>query len=258
MFTFFLPQSFLKFAEEVSFRDKNLTKALALNTHFPFTMEPSWREVLKDEWNASYFAELAAFIERERLGAVPIYPPQDLVFNAFAKTPFDKVKVVILGQDPYHGPGQAHGLSFSVPHGIRPPPSLQNIFKELQSDLGFTIPLHGCLDAWAEQGVFLLNTTLTVSQSAPLSHHNKGWERFTDAVVKKLIEVDNPMVFLLWGKNAQEKCKHFGSSNQHHLLLTAAHPSPFSAHRGFFGCAHFSQTNRFLIKNGVKPINWQL
>jgi uracil-DNA glycosylase len=229
-----------------------------VNTHFPFDIEPSWREVLRDEFDAPYFAELVSFIEREHLSAIPFYPPQELVFNAFTKTPFEKVKVVILGQDPYHGPGQAHGLSFSVPRGVRPPPSLLNIFKELQSDVDFKIPSHGCLDAWAEQGVFLLNATLTVSQNTPLSHHNKGWEHFTDAVVKKLLEVDNPMVFLLWGKSAQEKCKHFGITNRHHLLLTAAHPSPFSAHRGFLGCAHFSQTNDFLSKHGVKPINWQL
>lgn len=225
---------------------------------FPFELESTWRDILKGEFNAPYFAELMAFIEKERIGTVPFYPPQPLVFNAFTKTPFDKVKVVILGQDPYHGPGQAHGLSFSVPRGVRPPPSLKNIFKELQSDLGLTMPSHGCLDAWAEQGVFLLNATLTVSESAPLSHHNRGWERFTDAVVKKLVETDRPLVFLLWGKNAQDKCKHFGDTNEKHLLLTAAHPSPFSAYRGFLGCGHFSKTNDFLIKKGEKPINWQI
>lgn len=229
-----------------------------MNTHFPLNIEPSWREVLKDEFDAPYFAQLVSFIEREHLSAIPFYPPKELVFNAFTKTPFEKVKVVILGQDPYHGPGQAHGLSFSVPRGVRPPPSLVNIFKELQSDVNLKIPSHGCLDAWAEQGVFLLNATLTVSQNKPLSHHNKGWEHFTDAVVKKLLEVDNPMVFLLWGKSAQEKCKHFGITNRHHLLLTAAHPSPFSAHRGFLGCTHFSQANDFLVKHGIKPIDWQL
>lgn len=222
-----------------------------------FDVEPLWREVLHDEFKASYFTELMVFIERERLSSIPFYPPQNLVFNAFKKTSFDRVKVVILGQDPYHGPGQAHGLSFSVPHGIRPPPSLQNIFKELQSDLGLKIPSHGCLDAWAEQGVFLLNTTLTVSQKSPLSHHNRGWEHFTDAVIKKLIESKKPLVFLLWGKNAQEKYRYFEESTVH-LVLTAAHPSPFSAHRGFLGCAHFSKTNEFLIRNKMKPIDWSL
>lgn len=223
-----------------------------------FNIESSWRDILHAEFDAPYFADLMAFIERERLSSIPFYPTENLIFNAFEKTPFEQVKVVILGQDPYHGPGQAHGLCFSVPHGIRPPPSLQNIFKELHSDLGLEISPHGCLDAWAKQGVFLLNTTLTVSQNSPLSHHNRGWERFTDVVIKRLIDRPEPLVFLLWGKNAQEKCKYFGEGNNHHLVLKAAHPSPFSAYRGFLGCGHFSQTNAFLIKKGLGPIDWRL
>ena len=225
----------------------------------PFKLEPSWQEVLKDELNAPYLAELAAFIELERAGPLPVYPPSELMFKAFAMTPFQAVKVVILGQDPYHGPGQAHGLSFSVPHGVRMPPSLKNIFKELNSDIGMTLPSHGCLNAWAERGVFLLNSILTVRQNAPLSHQKKGWERFTDAVIKKLLERKEPLVFLLWGKYAQEKCFHFAqTANQHHLMLTAAHPSPFSAHHGFLGCRHFSKTNAFLEEKGILPIDWRL
>jgi uracil-DNA glycosylase len=229
-----------------------------MSAHFSFDIEPSWQTILKDELSAPYFSELVAFLEKERAETVPIYPPQSLVFNAFAKTPFNKVRVVILGQDPYHNPGQAHGLSFSVPHGVPAPPSLQNIFKELHSDLGLPIPSHGCLDAWAEQGVFLLNATLTVSQNAPLSHHNRGWELLTDAVIKKLIESNRPLVFLLWGNSAQKKWKHFKDNNPQHLVLLAPHPSPLSAYRGFLGCGHFSKTNGFLIKHGMKPIDWKI
>lgn len=228
-----------------------------VNAKSPFELEPSWQAVLEGELNASYISELAAFLEGEREGDIPVYPPRELMFNAFLKTPFNGLKVVILGQDPYHGPGQAHGLCFSVPCGMTPPPSLKNIYKELNSDLGLEPPSDGCLNSWAEQGVFLLNAILTVRQNAPLSHQKKGWERFTDAVVKKLMERRDPLVFLLWGTYAQEKCFHFVEGrNQHHLVLTSAHPSPLSAHRGFLGCRHFSKTNAFLSKNGIQPIIW--
>jgi len=229
-----------------------------VNSRLSLQIDPSWNEILKDELQAPYFAELAAFLENERQGSGPSYPSQKSVFEAFKKTPFHKVKVVILGQDPYHGPGQAHGLSFSVPRGVPPPPSLRNIFKELSTDLGIEIPSHGCLDAWAEQGVFMLNAILTVRQNSPLSHQKKGWERFTDVVVKRLLETEQPIVFLLWGKYAQDKCMHFGIHSQHHLLLSTVHPSPLSAYRGFLGCRHFSQANKFLEKNGMQPIDWQL
>lgn len=226
----------------------------------PFEIETSWKKVLGDELYHPYMTHLAAFVERERAGKTPIYPPRELVFNAFYKTPFDKVKVVIIGQDPYHGPGQAHGLSFSVPHGIPQPPSLQNIFKELQTDLGITSPTHGCLTHWAEQGVLLLNATLTVSESAPMSHHGKGWEQFTDAVVKVLWERQEPVIFVLWGKSAQNKCFHCdgGPGAERHSVLTAPHPSPFSARTGFFGCRHFSKINEILRQRGAAPIEWKI
>lgn len=219
-------------------------------------MEPSWYSALQEEFEKPYMQQLKAFIAQERAGPTPIYPPPKDVFNAFAYTPIDQVKVVIVGQDPYHGPGQAHGLCFSVQEGTPPPPSLQNIFKELQSDLGIKIPPHGCLTAWAKQGVLLLNATLTVSQASPLSHHKKGWEEFTDAVIKKLQVRSTPIVYLLWGRSAQSKCQHLISGHQ--LVLKAAHPSPFSAHQGFFGSRHFSKTNEFLTAHGLTPIDWSL
>jgi uracil-DNA glycosylase len=223
----------------------------------PFELGPSWTQVLEAELAKPYIAELAAFTDKERkLSPVPIYPPKDLVFNAFKTTPFEKVRVLIIGQDPYHGPGQAHGLSFSVPMGIPQPPSLQNIFKEIQSDLGIQPPQHGSLLHWAEQGVMLLNATLTVRQGTPMSHHGQGWERFTDAVVDALIERKDPLVFVLWGKSAQKKCQALSAAPHKHLVLTAPHPSPFSAYQGFFGCKHFSKINDFLAKNGLKGINW--
>ena len=226
----------------------------------PFALESSWRDVLKEELAQPYIAQLAAFVKRERLGKVPVYPPEELTFNAFYKTPYPAVKVVIVGQDPYHGPGQAHGLSFSVPRGVPQPPSLQNIFKELESDLGIQPPTHGCLTRWAEQGVILLNATLTVRQSDAMSHHNHGWERFTDAVIKSLCERKEPVIFVLWGKSAQEKCRFLSSvsGSERHALLTAAHPSPFSARNGFFGCKHFSKINALLTQRGVAPIDWKL
>lgn len=227
----------------------------------PFEIESTWRKALSEELHKPYMWDLFNFVEKERLlGKVPVYPPKELVFNAFYKTPFPAVKVVIVGQDPYHGPGQAHGLSFSVPAGVAPPPSLQNIFKEIQSDLGIPPPSHGCLLHWATQGVLLLNALMTVRQSEPMSHQGKGWETFTDAVIHALLEREDPLVFLLWGKAAQEKCRHVTgfTKNSRHLILTAPHPSPFSAYNGFFGCHHFSKTNEFLKNQGKSPIDWSL
>ncbi len=231
------------------------------STVLPFTLEPSWQAVLQDELAKPYLLELATFIEKEYAkGIPPIYPPREHIFNAFLQTPFHQVKVLVIGQDPYHGAGQAHGLSFSVPEGIRQPPSLVNIFKELQSDLNIVPPTHGSLLKWAKQGVMLLNATLTVSQGEPMSHHGRGWEKFTDAVVQKLVNRENPLAFVLWGKSAQDKCRFLreACTPTRHLVLTAAHPSPFSAHHGFFGCRHFSKINEFLIKNGETPIDWAL
>lgn len=222
-----------------------------------FELEKSWNKALAAELALPYIAQLAAFVERERASA-PVYPPKELVFNAFLKTPFEQVKVVIMGQDPYHGPGQAHGLSFSVPKGVALPPSLQNIFKEIASDIAIPPPDHGCLTKWAEQGVLLLNATLTVRQGEPMSHHSRGWERFTDAVIAKLSTRLDPIIFVLWGKSAQEKCRFLkAQSNSPHHILTAAHPSPFSC-QGFFGCRHFSQINSLLLKQGKQPIDWGL
>lgn len=225
-----------------------------------FVLEPSWQEALKDELTKPYLTDLALFVEQE-YARFPegVYPPKSLIFNAFFLTPFQKTRVLIIGQDPYHGFGQAHGLSFSVPKGVLLPPSLKNIFKEMQEDVGITIPPHGCLNAWAEQGVMLLNATLTVKESSPLSHHKKGWELFTDAVVKALIKRKEPVVFVLWGRSAQEKCRFLKEeSGTLHTVLASAHPSPLSAHSGFFGSRPFSKINAFLEKNGSEPINWQL
>lgn len=224
----------------------------------PPQLEPSWQNALKEEFQKPHMAALKEFIAQERSGSSSIFPPALAVFNAFSLTPIDKVKVVIMGQDPYHGPGQAHGLSFSVPEGIAIPPSLQNIFKELRSDLGIEPPKHGCLTAWAKQGVLLLNATLTVRQALPMSHHGRGWEEFTDAVIRILCKRSDPLVFLLWGKSAEKKCQHLISNNSPHLILKAPHPSPFSAHTGFLGCRHFSKTNEFLVMAGKTPIDWNL
>ncbi|MDP1609278.1 MAG: uracil-DNA glycosylase [Chlamydiales bacterium] len=224
----------------------------------PPQLEPSWQIALKEEFQKPYMTALKAFVAQERSEPVSIFPPALAVFNAFSLTPIDKVKVVIMGQDPYHGPGQAHGLSFSVPEGTSIPPSLQNIFKELRSDLGLEPPKHGCLTAWAKQGILLLNATLTVRQAVPMSHHGRGWEEFTDAVIRILCKRSDPLVFLLWGKSAEKKCQHLISDNSPHLILKAPHPSPFSAHTGFLGCRHFSKTNEFLVKAGKTPIDWSL
>ncbi|NLI25712.1 MAG: uracil-DNA glycosylase [Bacteroidales bacterium] len=214
----------------------------------------SWLEVLRDEFEAPYFSALKDFLVEEKKH-FRVYPPGPLIFNAFNSTPFDQVKVVILGQDPYHGEGQAHGLCFSVPHGIKPPPSLINIFKELQSDLGIPFPSHGNLQSWAAQGVLLLNATLTVRANKPFSHTGKGWEIFTDNVIRKISEKKEHVVFLLWGKHAQAK-ETLIDLNRHYVLK-AAHPSPYSAN-GFFGCRHFSRTNELLKLHGFQEIDWRL
>ena len=218
-------------------------------------MEASWKEQLIDEFQAPYFKDLKEFLVQERSQHV-CYPKGSQIFNAFQYLPFEEVKVVILGQDPYHGPNQAHGLCFSVPMGIKPPPSLVNIFKEIEADLNIPIPNHGNLELWAKQGVLLLNATLTVRANQAGSHQGKGWELFTDAVIRNLSEKREGIVFLLWGSYAITKSKIIDSSK--HFILTAPHPSPLSAHRGFLGCKHFSQTNEILEKQGKTPINWRL
>lgn len=216
-------------------------------------IEESWKKVLADEFQEEYFVTLTGQI-REAYLARTVFPPHKLALNAFEHCHFNDVKVVILGQDPYHGDGQAHGLSFSVPEGVRSPPSLQNIYKEIQSDIGTPIPESGNLERWADQGVLLLNSTLTVEQGNPGSHQGLGWECFTDAVVQKISDEKEHVVFLLWGKHAQEKGKNIDAKK--HLVLQAPHPSPFSAHTGFLGCKHFSQTNDYLKANNLKEIMW--
>ena len=218
-------------------------------------IEESWLKVLAAEFEQPYFADLKAFLIEEKQKYV-VYPPGSLIFNAFARTPFDKVKVVILGQDPYHGKGQAHGLCFSVPAGVPPPPSLVNMYKEIHKDLGITPSTSGNLECWAEQGVFLLNATLTVRASTAGSHQNKGWEKFTDKVIQNLSAGRENLVFLLWGNYA--RAKRTLIDNQKHLILEAPHPSPFSAYSGFFGCKHFSKTNEYLCQHGVEPIDWRV
>ncbi|HZG23776.1 MAG TPA: uracil-DNA glycosylase [Chitinophagaceae bacterium] len=219
-------------------------------------IEPGWKKILSEEFKKAYFEQITIFLKTEKSAGKTIYPPGNLIFNAFDKTPFDAVKVVLLGQDPYHGKGQAHGLSFSVQDGVTPPPSLVNIFKELHSDTGTPIPKSGNLTKWAEQGVMLLNTTLTVRAAEPLSHSKAGWTQFTDAVIRNISGLKEHVVFLLWGKHAQEKKTLIDESK--HLALKAAHPSPFAADKGFFGCRHFSKTNDYLVKNGIHPIDWQI
>ncbi len=220
-------------------------------------MEPSWEKALRNELNDDYFLKLLKFLEKEKSEGITIFPEENKVFDAFWKCPFKNTHVVILGQDPYHGEGQAQGLAFSVPSGIKKPPSLRNIFKELKSDLGVLEPKEGCLEGWANQGVLLLNTTLTVRANAPLSHAEKGWERFTDAVLSVLAERNDPLVFILWGKAAQQKCKTvLQNAERKHLILCAAHPSPLSARHGFFGSRPFSQANAFLKAAGKSEIQW--
>lgn len=214
-----------------------------------------WAEKISAEYRKPYYRELFNFI-KEEYSKVVVYPPSEDIFNAMHLTPLSKVKCVILGQDPYHEPGQAHGLCFSVKPDIKIPPSLENIYKELHDDIGFAIPNHGYLEEWAKQGVLLLNTVLTVQAHRAFSHRGKGWEQFTDAIIRTVNEIDRPVVFLLWGKPAQEKKALL--NNPKHLILEAPHPSPLSAYRGFFGCRHFSKANDFLMKNGETPIDWTL
>lgn len=214
-----------------------------------------WKKALSEEFQKDYFLNIIAQLKIEKQSHTTIYPPGSKIFNAFDSTDFNEVKVVIIGQDPYHGPGQAHGLSFSVQPGVKPPPSLINIYKEIEADLGVTMPRNfGDLSAWAKQGVLLLNATLTVRANQPNSHAGLGWHQFTDAVIQKLNEEKEHLVFLLWGNFAKEKGAYIDQKK--HLVLKAAHPSPFAADKGFFGCKHFSKTNQYLIEHGMDPIDW--
>lgn len=214
-----------------------------------------WDELLAGEFEKEYYLALRQFLISEYRQKT-VYPDMYKIFEALKRTPYAKTKVVLLGQDPYHGPGQAHGLAFSVPRGVAPPPSLENIFKEMARDLGIPAPTQGCLESWADQGVLLLNTTLTVRRGQAGSHQGKGWEKFTDRVLELLNAKETPLVFLLWGRPAQSKLKLI--TNPIHLVLTAPHPSPLSASRGFFGCGHFSKANAFLAQTGQEPIDWRI
>ena len=217
-------------------------------------LHPSWLTHLQAEFDQLYMQDLASFLRAEKAIGKTIYPTGENIFNAFNTTHLNQVKVVILGQDPYHGPNQAHGLSFSVPKGVRIPPSLVNIYKELSVDIGITMPQHGNLENWAKQGVLLLNSVLTVEQAQAASHQKRGWERFTDAVIKLINQECQQTVFLLWGSYAQKKGQEIDRNK--HLVLTAPHPSPLSAHRGFLGCQHFSKTNQYLQQHNKSPIDW--
>lgn len=219
-------------------------------------IDESWKQVLKDEFKKEYFTQIVGFLKLEKAGGKTIYPPGGLIFNAFNLTPFDVVKVVVIGQDPYHGQGQAHGLSFSVMDGVKPPPSLVNIYKEIHNDIGLPVPKHGNLTKWAVQGVLMLNASLTVRAGEPMSHSRIGWADFTDAVIRKVSEQKKGVVFLLWGKFAQAKQELIDETK--HQVLKAAHPSPYSADSGFFGCRHFSKTNEYLVREGLDPIDWSL
>jgi uracil-DNA glycosylase len=219
-------------------------------------IEASWKKILDDEFNKPYFKQIVLHLKTEKAQGKVIYPPGPYIFNAFNTTPFDKIKVVILGQDPYHGPGQAHGLCFSVQNGVPPPPSLLNIFKELHEDIGVPIPDHGNLTKWADNGVFLLNASLTVRAGDPMSHAKIGWATFTDTVIRKISDKKENIVFMLWGKFAQEK--RVLIDDKKHLILRSVHPSPLSASGGFFGCRHFSKANEYLMNKGVDPVDWSL
>ena len=219
-------------------------------------IEEGWKKILQAEFTKPYFEQITLFLKTEKAAGKTIYPPGPLIFNAFDNTPFENVKVVILGQDPYHGRGQAHGLSFSVPDGIHPPPSLVNIFKELNNDIGMPIPKSGNLTKWTEQGVLLLNAALTVRAAEPSSHSRIGWHEFTDTVIKRISDEKEHVVFILWGKYAQEKQVLIDQSK--HLILKAAHPSPYSADKGFFGSKPFSKTNEYLVKNQINAVDWQV
>lgn len=217
----------------------------------------TWSDIIGDEKQKAYFQQAMAFVDAERAAGKTIYPPKEVVFSAFKSTEFDQVKVVMLGQDPYHGPNQAHGLCFSVQPGVKTPPSLVNIYKELASDIeGFQIPDHGYLQAWADQGVLMLNTVLTVEAGKAHSHAKCGWAEFTDVVIDKLNQHRTGLVFLLWGSHAQKKGKIIDTDR--HFVLTAPHPSPLSAHRGFLGCGHFSKTNQILVEQGLEAVDWRL
>lgn len=220
------------------------------------SLHESWKAPLLPEFGADYMTALKQFLTAEKTAGKQIFPKGSEWFRALDLTPLDKVRVVILGQDPYHGPGQAHGLCFSVNPGVRPPPSLGNIYKELESDLGLPRPSHGFLEHWARQGVLLLNSVLTVEMAQAASHQGKGWERFTDAIIRLVNAKTDPVVFMLWGAYAQKKAAFVDTSR--HLVLKAAHPSPLSAHNGFLGCGHFSQCNAFLESRGMKPVDWRL
>lgn len=219
-------------------------------------MPVEWETLLASEKKKPYFQAILAFLKNERARGKHIYPAQENIFNAIHSTPFSDLKVVIIGQDPYHNHGQAHGLSFSVPHGIKPPPSLMNIFKELKSDCGIKISDHGCLEKWTNQGVLLLNAVLTVEENKPHSHANIGWQQFTDKIIEKINDHPEKIIYLLWGSHAQKKAALIDTKK--HIILTAPHPSPLSAHRGFLGCKHFSKTNEILKKTGRIPIDWRL
>lgn len=234
-----------------------MAKATLKSINMSINLDQSWKEVLQREFEKDYITNLFKYLSEEELNGQTIYPPTDLIYNAFNHTHFEKVKVVLLGQDPYHGKGQAHGLSFSVQNGVRFPPSLQNIFKELKNDFpGYNLPKNGNLTKWADQGVLLLNTTLTVEAGKPGSHQNKGWEIFTNEVIKLLSDSKTSLIFLLWGRYAQAKEKLINLNK--HFILKAAHPSPFSAYNGFFGCKHFTKVNEILEKNGLEGIDWQI
>jgi uracil-DNA glycosylase len=219
-------------------------------------LEAGWLSVMQEEFKKEYFIHIKLFLQKEKAAGKIIYPPGHQIFNAFNSTPFDRVKCVIVGQDPYHGKGQANGLCFSVNRGIPIPPSLINIFKELQEDLGYPIPAHGDLTCWAREGVLLLNASLTVEANRPNSHAAIGWEKFTDAVIRTISSARRHVVFLLWGKFAQSKAALIDPSC--HGILTAAHPSPYSAAYGFFGCRHFSRANAYLRAHGIEEINWEV
>lgn len=219
-------------------------------------LQHEWLEFLADEFDQDYMRQLSQFLRARKAAGVEVYPPGRLIFNALDSTPPSTLRAVILGQDPYHGPGQAHGLCFSVRPGVPVPPSLINIYRELYDDIGFEIPRHGCLQTWAEHGILLLNAVLTVERGQAGAHQGKGWERFTDRVVEVANALDRPLVFFLWGAHAQRKGQAI--DRRRHLVLSAPHPSPLSAHRGFLGCRHFSQANRWLEQQGQAPIDWRL
>ncbi|RYY21959.1 MAG: uracil-DNA glycosylase [Chitinophagaceae bacterium] len=219
-------------------------------------IDADWKEVLRDEFKKEYFKSIASFLKTEKAAGKILYPPGSQIFSAFNTTNYKEVKVVILGQDPYHNPGQAHGLAFSVQKGVPPPPSLVNIYKEIHSDTGLPVPNSGNLEHWARQGVLLLNASLTVEAHKPMSHSKIGWHHFTDDVIRILSEQKERLVFILWGAFARSKKELIDNSK--HLILTAAHPSPLSAHNGFFGCRHFSKANNWLEENGIKPIDWSV